>query len=243
MPGVDFLTTCRQPMFGRAYVPFRSIYSRNIPNLMMAGRCFSCTHVGLGSPRVMNTLSQMGVAAGYAAAIAKREGIEPRAIYERGFVKEIQRKMGGDWPGNPDPAHLNWKIVDDEDEAMVTFGEGWWKGHMHNGEQYGQFVHHGNRKSGKAVYELPVEKEGKYRLHLRVPFEPWPREKMRGDVVYRVKTAAGESKVKYPIHVGQGLWHVLGEFDLAPGATLEILPGESTNDMIFADAFAVEPVR
>lgn len=40
---------------GPYYIPFRSLYSRNIANLMMAGRCFSCSHIGLAGPRVMKT--------------------------------------------------------------------------------------------------------------------------------------------------------------------------------------------
>ncbi|MEX1049409.1 MAG: hypothetical protein WED15_07770 [Akkermansiaceae bacterium] len=28
-------------------IPFRCFYSRNIPHLMMARRCFSCSHVGI----------------------------------------------------------------------------------------------------------------------------------------------------------------------------------------------------
>ena len=64
---VPFLTRCEQPHYGRYWIPYRSLYAKDVPNLFMAGRCFSCTHVGLGSPRVMNTLSQLGVAAGEAA--------------------------------------------------------------------------------------------------------------------------------------------------------------------------------
>jgi len=53
---------------GRFWIPYRSIYSRNVGNLFVVGRCFSCSHVGLGAPRVISTLSQLGVAAGEAAA-------------------------------------------------------------------------------------------------------------------------------------------------------------------------------
>ena len=49
-------------------------------NLQMAGRCFSCTHIGLGGPRVMNTCGQMGVATGYAAGLCKKYGKDPRQI-------------------------------------------------------------------------------------------------------------------------------------------------------------------
>ncbi len=49
----------------------------------MAGRCFSCSHVGLGGPRVMNTTGQMGAAVGVAAAICKKYEAKPRDVYEK----------------------------------------------------------------------------------------------------------------------------------------------------------------
>jgi len=65
------------------YVPFRCLYSRNITNLLMAGRCFSCSHVALGGPRNMNTLGQMGVAVGCAAALCVQHDVLPRSVYEK----------------------------------------------------------------------------------------------------------------------------------------------------------------
>ncbi len=49
-------------------IPLRSLYSRIVPNLMMAGRCASCTHMGMGSTRVAATGAAMGQAVGAAAA-------------------------------------------------------------------------------------------------------------------------------------------------------------------------------
>jgi hypothetical protein len=67
----------------RYYVPYRSLYSKNISNLFMAGRCFSCSHIGLGGPRVMRTTGQMGAAVGYAASLCKKNNCSPREIYEQ----------------------------------------------------------------------------------------------------------------------------------------------------------------
>ena len=56
----DFLSTAMFHKTGGYYfIPFRSFYSRCLSNIMMAGRCFSCTHVGLCAPRVMYTFGQM----------------------------------------------------------------------------------------------------------------------------------------------------------------------------------------
>ncbi len=37
-------------------MPLRSLYSRDISNLFMAGRCHSATHIALGATRVMRTM-------------------------------------------------------------------------------------------------------------------------------------------------------------------------------------------
>lgn len=63
-------------------IPYRSLYSKNIGNLFMAGRCFSCSHVGLGGPRVMRTTGQMGAAVGYAASLCLEQQCSPRELYE-----------------------------------------------------------------------------------------------------------------------------------------------------------------
>lgn len=244
-PGIDFKTRCTSGMHGRSYVPFRSIYSRNVANLMMAGRCFSCTHVGLGSPRVMNTLAQMGVAAGYAAMICGREKIMPRELGKRGLVREIQRLMGGDWPGNPDPAHASWAFVDDED-ASVRFGKGWRSSFQCNGEQLGEKAHvaESPRDAEPAVYPLPVAKKGVYRLYAKTPFSPWPADKATGEVAYEIASKGVKHEVLFPHYLEQGLWRAVGEYDLAPGATLTIVPAKSTvASALYADGFALEPVN
>jgi hypothetical protein len=68
-------------------IPYRCFYSKNISNLFMAGRNFSCSHIGLGGPRVMNTTGQMGAAVGLAAAICKKHWVSPRVVYTN-YLKE-----------------------------------------------------------------------------------------------------------------------------------------------------------
>ncbi|MEI7833631.1 MAG: FAD-dependent oxidoreductase, partial [bacterium] len=65
------------PLYG---IPYRSLYSRNIDNLMFAGRDASCTHAASSSTRVMGTGCSMGQAVGVAAALAVQEGITPREV-------------------------------------------------------------------------------------------------------------------------------------------------------------------
>ena len=78
----DFLTEAQFTKIEQYEIPYRCLYSKDIDNLFMAGRCFSTTHVGLGSPRVMHTTTQMGVVVGYAAAVCKENSCSPRDVYK-----------------------------------------------------------------------------------------------------------------------------------------------------------------
>ena len=61
-------------------IPFRTLYSHNVDNLLFAGRNISASHVAFGSTRVMATCATLGQAAGTAAALASSLGVAPRAI-------------------------------------------------------------------------------------------------------------------------------------------------------------------
>lgn len=63
-------------------IPFRCLYSRNIDNLMMAGRNISVTHVALGTVRVMRTTGMMGEVIGLAASLCNKHSTDPRGVYE-----------------------------------------------------------------------------------------------------------------------------------------------------------------
>jgi hypothetical protein len=65
---------------GPYQIPFRSLYSRDIDNLLLAGRDISATHIAEGSARVMATCATEGQAIGTAAAIMARRGIGARAL-------------------------------------------------------------------------------------------------------------------------------------------------------------------
>lgn len=58
-------------------IPYRCIYSKNIENLMFAGRNISTTHTAMSSTRVMATCALLGQALGTAASIAIKGGTLP----------------------------------------------------------------------------------------------------------------------------------------------------------------------
>ncbi len=70
-------------------IPFRSLYSCNIDNLMFAGRNISASHVAFGTTRVMGTIGVIGQAAGTGAALAVKHGLLPRQACEQ-IITEIQ---------------------------------------------------------------------------------------------------------------------------------------------------------
>lgn len=231
--GVDFLTTCVQPHYGRYYMPFRSLYSRNVPNLMMAGRCFSCTHVGLGSPRVMNSLAQQGVAVGYAASLCKKYSMKPRELYKNGKMRELQDLLGGDWQDRPDPRMAKWIIVDDEDKSVVFKGQ-WNARHHHNGGQVGHKVHYPKDASCLAVYPVPVKSKGKYELYRRNPF--YPQRSCTTKSTYRVVSGDKNQKVEIFWSGEPDSWQKIGVFELQPGAKVEVVGG-------YADGIAAVPCK
>ncbi len=70
-------------------VPFRCLYSVNVPNLMFAGRNISATHVGMSTTRVMGTVGVLGQAAGTGATVAVKYGLTPRQAGQE-KIEEIQ---------------------------------------------------------------------------------------------------------------------------------------------------------
>lgn len=73
-------------------IPFRSLYSVDVPNLLFAGRNISASHVAFGSTRVMATCATQGQAVGTAAALAGRLGVTPRELGTT-HLAELQRTL------------------------------------------------------------------------------------------------------------------------------------------------------
>lgn len=74
-------------------IPYRSLYSRNVANLLFAGRNISVTHAALSSTRVMATCAVIGQAAGTAAALCVRHDCDPRALSSGARLRELQMTL------------------------------------------------------------------------------------------------------------------------------------------------------
>ncbi len=78
--------------FDGAYtIPYRSYYSKNITNLMMAGRNISATKMAMGSTRVMGTCAVGGQAVGTAAAMCVKKECAPRDILN--YIQDLQQTL------------------------------------------------------------------------------------------------------------------------------------------------------
>jgi hypothetical protein len=75
---------------GNYHIPLRSLYSRNVSNLWMAGRNISASHVAFGTTRVMATCAVLGEAVGIASAVALGNGLSPRELATERF--ELMRR-------------------------------------------------------------------------------------------------------------------------------------------------------
>lgn len=95
-------------------IPFSTMVSRDIRNLMYAGRLISTSHIAFGSTRVMATCGHNAQAVGEAAALCVTREKEPReASLDETFMRALQKRLvrRGQWiPG---------VSVDDEDDLAL----------------------------------------------------------------------------------------------------------------------------
>lgn len=79
---------------GNYHIPYRSLYSVNVDNLLFAGRNISASHVAFGSTRVMATCATLGEAAGTAGALCVQHGVTPRQLGIEDLQQTLLRQDG-----------------------------------------------------------------------------------------------------------------------------------------------------
>ncbi len=95
LDGPGMAKTTQRPDPGFKYqIPFRILCPQNVENLLVAGRCVSVTHVGLGSLRVMIQCILMGEAAGTAAALSLRQNVTARHVDIKSLQAELRARGG-----------------------------------------------------------------------------------------------------------------------------------------------------
>ena len=70
-------------------IPYRCYYSRNVPNLFLAGRDISATRWAFSSARIIGTCAVGGQAVGAAAALCKKYNVMPRELAPH--IPEVQQ--------------------------------------------------------------------------------------------------------------------------------------------------------
>ena len=96
-PGQEYLSCGHLDPMGFYPIPYRCFYSKDIPNMFMAGRNISVSHIALGTVRVMRTTAMMGEVVGLAATICRRRKSLPRDVYYTHLeeLKSMMRKGVG----------------------------------------------------------------------------------------------------------------------------------------------------
>ena len=79
-------------MPGPYNIPLRCLYSRNVPNLFLAGRNISASHLAFASTRVMGTCAVEGQAVGTAAALCVSHQCVPSEMAKQ-HAKELQQAL------------------------------------------------------------------------------------------------------------------------------------------------------
>lgn len=74
-------------------IPFRILLTRDLDNVLTAGRCVSATHEALGAIRIMPSVFAMAQAAGTAAALAVRSDIKLKQLDTK-RLQEILEEQG-----------------------------------------------------------------------------------------------------------------------------------------------------
>jgi hypothetical protein len=74
------------------HVPYRALVPEKLNGLLVAGRCISTTHVAAAAAKSMGNCMATGHAAGIAASIAVKKGIQPREVK----VPELQDQLRAD---------------------------------------------------------------------------------------------------------------------------------------------------
>ncbi len=176
-------------------LPYRALYSKNVSNLMFAGRNISVTHSALSSTRVMGTCSLLGQAMGCGAALAIRLGCLPRRIYPD-HIRELQAQLMEDGVFLP---HFRREVSAQTRSASVNLSEEE-LGVLWNGVERPRSFYGENAIVQRVGEELVFRFESRQRLGaLRLCFDPdysresiTPNKKMR---VFAMKLHTGKDFV------------------------------------------------
>jgi hypothetical protein len=246
-------------------VPYRCFYSRNVPNLFMAGRNISVTREGLGTVRVMNTCGMMGEAVGRAASICIRHDALPRDVYESHWdeMDQLLRLPGkarretvdaeivipddalplaspyGPMTGL-DPAQLPGLVIDDR---QATKTGSWTEGTGLKGYVGHSYLYASGGSGSRIRFEFQPPATGRYEVRLAY----LAHENRAPQVPVTVSSSEGERQVQVDMRVPPPLEHnfiSLGEYRFEAGQTGAVtVDTDGAKGNVHADAIQVLPIQ
>ena len=246
---------------GPYWAPYRSLYSRNITNLFMAGRDISVTHEALGPVRVMRTCGMMGEIVGKAAWISVRHATSPRGVYEQhlALLKELMTQPGAlrratldgplalppgvTLPGRAfagiNPATLEGIVIDDESAELL----GKWEGTGSLTGFVGENYRYSSDAKATARFPFIVTNAGIYEV--RVAWQPHSNRAKVASIT--VQSADGEKTLALdqtkPAQGANGFQSV-GAFHFAANEKAAVLYRVAgANGTVHIDAVQVVPVK
>lgn len=265
LKGEEFISTFtrgeKYSYKGPYWAPYRTLYSRNIVNLFMAGRNISVTREALGAVRVMRTCGMMGEIVGKAAWICVRHETTPRGVYEKYLpqLKELMEQPGAlrratlDGPlalppgakiatsagAGIDPKTLEGLVIDDDAAELA----GKWMSGANLPGFIGESYRYSSDAQATAKFPFVPKTAGTYEV--RVAWQP--HENRAHSATVMVQSAAGAKTVQLdqtkPPSGAKG-FQSLGTFQFAAdekAAVLYRVAGSKGN--VHIDAVQVVPVK
>lgn len=230
------------------WMPYRSLCCRDVPNLFIAGRCASFSHVAFASCRVQHALGQQGVAVGYAASLCRKYGCMPRGIHEDAAkTAELQRRINlgqsehsmkpYDWPGPKPPMVERLSVVVDNADAQGVEISGAWTASSSNSDRYGADYLHNAKAASEDLWvrftpEIPTN--ATYAVSLF-----WNGDRSRASAV-PVEIVYDGGTVTNSVNMTKksNTWNMIGEWPFAAGKTgsVRILTVGKRGKTVIADA-------
>jgi hypothetical protein len=246
---------------GPYWAPYRTLYSRNIENLFMAGRNISVNREALGAVRVMRTCGMMGEIVGKAAWICVRHGTAPRGVYEKHLplMKEMMSQPGAmrrETMDGPlvlppgvkvpafsglglDPGKLGGIVVDDS-KAELT---GSWSDRGNLSGFIGEGYRYSSDANSSARFPFTVMTAGTYEV--RVAWQPHANRARTLPVTVELKSGAKTFKVDQTKPArGTNGFEPLGTFRFAANEQAAVLYRVAgANGIVHIDAVQIVPVK
>lgn len=246
-------------------VPYRCFYSRNVPNLFMAGRNVSVTHQALGTVRVMKTCGMMGEVVGRAASICIKEDCQPRQVYEDHLTELLSllelpgkarretvtskinipddaMELAGPHgpPSGVDPTKLPGLVIDNR---QAVKNEGWNEGTGLKGYIGYEYLYAANNSGAWCRFTAKPKTPGRYEV--RVAYK---NHENRGQQV-PVEVVAGTYRKQHRIDMSQkapikSSWISLGEVNVEnDGDVVVTIRTDDAKGNAHADAIQILPVE